>query len=246
MLRKLLRETVEGGRRLGLLPGLRLAHAERIEHLGRPRRRGVILQEPLPCGERLVALARLPERFAEKVGRFGRLGLARAVIEKPAQVRGGGGIGRGRRRLLRRLERSAAELPAGQRDRGGVGLARHHRLERLGGGLPVAGLELADGEVVAALEGERVLGMGGDQGLPLLGGQIPGLAVLQGGGRRVGHLGRVTRRRLLGRRDSNREPDDRGGEDRAAADAGQHEMPAVVRVSIEDEDTQSTLPSSQM
>ena len=133
--------------------------------------------------------------------RVGRLGLVARRVETGLEPRGRGREGGGFGFLLRRGERAAGEFPAGERHRRGVGLARDHGLERLLGLGPLAVLRLADGEVVAALERERILGMGGEQRLPLLGGEVPRLAVVQGGRGRVGRAGRVARRGLLGRRE---------------------------------------------
>ena len=181
------------GSRFVARAGLGLAHTECIEHLREPRRLLVLAEEPLPGGDRLVALTRLPERLTEKEESVGRLRLPRTLLQKFLEA--AGCDGKSLRRWLRLgvIEGTTAEFPAGQRHRGGIGLARDHLPERFSGLLSLAVLELADTEIGAALVGQWVCWVGLDECLPFLGREVPGLAVLQCSCRRIGRPGGVAR-----------------------------------------------------
>ena len=164
----------------------------------------MVTDKPLPGLDGGLALARLPQRFAEEEERVGRLRLTGALLQEFAEAVCRRLVGGRRRLILGRLEGAAAEFPSGQRDSGGVGLAIDDRTKRLRGGGPIAVLQLADPEVVAAFEGKRVGGVIGDEGGPLLAGQIPGLAILQRRGRRISRPGGVTRSGSFGSRCDHR------------------------------------------
>ena len=186
-------EPLQCGSRFVACAGLGLAHTECIEHLREPRRLLVLAEEPLPGGDRLVALASLPERLAQEEESVGRLRLPRTLLQKVLEA--AGCDGKSLRRWLRLgvIECTAAEFPAGHRHRGGIGLARDHPPERLSGLLPLAVLELADAQVGAALVGQWVCWVGLDECLPFLGREVPCLAVLQRRCRRIGRTGGVAR-----------------------------------------------------
>ena len=191
MIPVVLGEPLEHGRRLGELLLFGEAHSERVEHVGDLRGLGVVAEKLLPGRDGLVAPLCLPERLAGKVCRLSRLRMRGAPRREVPQRGRRGGEGLLVRLLLRGAEQAASQFQAGERERVGVRLARDHLTKRLLGRAPVVLLELADRQVVAALESEGIGRVGLDECRPLLGGQIPGLAVLKGGGGGVGRAGGV-------------------------------------------------------
>ena len=182
----LLGEPLEHRPGLGELFLFGQAHAQGIKHVGRERRPGMVSQKRLPAGDGLVAAAGLPERLTGQVRGLGRLGMRRRGLHEVLQGRGGGSERLPVGLAVRGPKQAAAELESREGHGVGGGLAREHLAERPLGGGPVILLELADREVIAALQGQRVGGMGLNQRRPFLRGEVPGLAILERGGRRVG------------------------------------------------------------